>query len=563
MSLTMIACKEPETEKVTLTFYDSDGKTVLATQEVEKGGVPTRPEDPKKEGYKFKGWFVTPTSKMAFDFSYALNEDGKAYAQWQSTNYEDDRDWVISGTMNGWGSDLSEKYHMTKVEGKGNVFTLTLDLRVDDEFQLTVLLADGTLSYSNEGARATDKHLVDGAEYMEGKGGLSTYKNIAVKVEGNYTLTLTSDAETDNNSLSVKRNGDAKPLEEEEVVNYYIKGAGITKWTNAYVDNAHFILKDGENVLTITLKEGEEFMFYGVKTIGDTTTENGVYFNSANLDEGSLALFDSKQTDADGKPAGDIVAKATGIYTFVLDVDDKVISATMAPADETEYVYYIDGGILDGTWGDYQKAENSAKYKMTKNGDVYTIEGVELKAGEELVVRAHKASETVLDWDNVAAAYNATSLSGSVGFGPASKTNANIKVENDGVYTVSFDSYTKIITIAKAGKEVYIKGTVNATAWDHAFSEDYLLVVSEDNADVYEITIDFAENDEFGLAVYNVGEKSGNGEWAGKADLGKTGDANSVFVIEGKGNLTCSVAGTYKITYNYRTKIIEIYSVEK
>lgn len=104
MTLSMVACNKTET--VTLTLYDNDGTTVLSTQKVEKGKAPTMPEAPTKEGFTFRGWFVTPTSAKAFDFDAPMKEDAKAYAQWQDNSFVDTRDWVISGTMNGWGMIL-------------------------------------------------------------------------------------------------------------------------------------------------------------------------------------------------------------------------------------------------------------------------------------------------------------------------------------------------------------------------------------------------------------------------------------------------------------------------
>ena len=180
MTLSMVACNETET--VTLTLCDNDGTTVLSTQKVEKGKAPTMPEAPTKEGFTFKGWFVTPTSAKAFDFDAPMKEDAKAYAQWQDNSFVDTRDWVISGTMNGWGNDLATNYHMAKVEGKNNVFELKIDLHVGDAFQLTVLLESGILDYNNkDGARASFRNLVGADEYMEAATGLDENKNISVK----------------------------------------------------------------------------------------------------------------------------------------------------------------------------------------------------------------------------------------------------------------------------------------------------------------------------------------------------------------------------------------------
>ena len=558
MTLSMVACSKTET--VTLTLYDNDGTTVLSTQKVEKGKTPTMPEAPKKDGFTFKGWFVTPTSTKAFDFDAPMKEDAKAYAQWQDNSFVDTRDWVISGTMNNWGKNLATNYHMTKVAEKNNVFELTIDLRVGDQFKLTVLLDTGILDYNNaDGARASSKHLVGAGEYMEGNGGLGDEKNIEVKKEGNYTLTLTTDSNTDNNRLTVKRNGDAKPVETQEVVNYYIKGSGITNWANIFSPATRFIVgTDGKYTLKVQLKANEEFLFMGVVTNGETEELNGQYFNITHVDEASLELFTAK-TDENGNLVGNIKTREAGTYEFVLDPENKTISATKSAVDTTEYNYFIDGTILGGNWGAYMKAEDKTAYKLTKDGDVYTIENVVLNKDEELVVRAHEASVETLAWENVAFAYNSEYLVGSVGFSAVDKNNLNVKVGESGTYNITFNSYSKILTIAKLGKDVFVKGTMNS--WEHEFRDEFKMTANSENTDVYEITLTFAKDAEFGLDVYNIGAQEG-GVWVGKANLGTTGDANATFTVEGKGNLCCSEAGEYRITYNYKTGIIDIYKVQ-
>ena len=43
----------------TVTFYDSDGTTVLSTEEVADGETVTE-SVPQKDGYTFAGWYATP-----------------------------------------------------------------------------------------------------------------------------------------------------------------------------------------------------------------------------------------------------------------------------------------------------------------------------------------------------------------------------------------------------------------------------------------------------------------------------------------------------------------------
>lgn len=94
---------------------------------------------------------------------------------------------------------------------------------------------------------------------------------------------------------------------------------------------------------------------------------------------------------------------------------------------------------------------------MIQKGDVYTLENVVLNKDEELVVRAHKTTDEALTWDNVAFAYDAEYLVGSVGFSAASKNSKNVKVGESGTYNITFNSYSKVLTIAKVGKDVLSK----------------------------------------------------------------------------------------------------------
>ena len=76
----------------TLTFYDNDKKTVLATQEETVGGTYTLPENPTKEGYKFAGWYLDTKysdEKRIYGGNQIIKQaDGiKAYAKWEPISY--------------------------------------------------------------------------------------------------------------------------------------------------------------------------------------------------------------------------------------------------------------------------------------------------------------------------------------------------------------------------------------------------------------------------------------------------------------------------------------------
>ena len=62
-----------------VTYYDSDGRTVLQTEEVEKGACANE-YTPEKDGSIFVGWFATPQMSHKYDFSQAVTEDTSVFA---------------------------------------------------------------------------------------------------------------------------------------------------------------------------------------------------------------------------------------------------------------------------------------------------------------------------------------------------------------------------------------------------------------------------------------------------------------------------------------------------
>lgn len=373
---TLTSCFIFGAKEHTLTLYDNDGTTVLHTIKVEEGKAPQRPADPTKEGYVFAGWFLTPTSSKAFDFTAVMTEDAKAYAQWKMADFQDDRDWVLSGSVNGWGSSL-DGYHLTKKAGSGNVYELTLDLYVDDEFQLTVLLEDGSLSYSSEGARAASSHVVAGTEYMEAAGGLGTYKNIHMIQDGNYTLSLVTDPETDNNELTIIRNGDPTgPATEHEVAHYAIKGSKVTGWADS-TDAKYLMNKgaDGKFVLVIELYANDEFMFVGYEMVDEALSPLALYIKSDMIAEGSAA-------EVQAKACGNFTTSANGTYTFTFDPETNKVHIAYSADFSLEIVarpttwYIIGNGATEGSvlhtsgWG---LKDESVQKLVDKGNGVYEI----------------------------------------------------------------------------------------------------------------------------------------------------------------------------------------------
>ena len=70
-----------EVETFTVKF-DSDGGTTISSLTVKKGDKIERPDDPKKEGYSFDGWFL---NDEIYDFEKSVNKNIELKAKWVKT----------------------------------------------------------------------------------------------------------------------------------------------------------------------------------------------------------------------------------------------------------------------------------------------------------------------------------------------------------------------------------------------------------------------------------------------------------------------------------------------
>lgn len=91
---TMTSCT-PEKEsnktedplKFTVTF-DSNGGSAVKSIDVENGGTVTKPKDPQRDGYEFKGWYADKDCTQIFDFTTPIIENITLYAKWDKiTDY--------------------------------------------------------------------------------------------------------------------------------------------------------------------------------------------------------------------------------------------------------------------------------------------------------------------------------------------------------------------------------------------------------------------------------------------------------------------------------------------
>ena len=591
---TFAACKqdEPETPVFTVTYYD--GTIVLKTEEVEEGSHATYWEPEAKEGMEFSDWYVDAGLNRVFDFEgEAITADRNLYAGYVAVGTDDTRTWAIVGSGQGdilsssaWGTVITDVHALEKTEGE-NEFTITLDLYEDDQFQFAtdtswmnqrgfgyIPLADRTMT-------------VDGQEVtpFSGGGGIGEtadkQSNIIVEYPGNYTFTLTTypdedyyDDNVNNGQVSISNfdtityeyNGPAAELS-STVTEFYIKGQDITQWGDMYNPATQMTRVGSTYTLTVYLKAGDQVMFTSLNVDRETgeSTVGTTYINVTNLDEESASLFTAA--------GNNMTVNTSGEYTFTYDADSKTLSAALdEDATLVQADYYLDGSFGGLSWN---QSFYDPDYKFAAAGnDVYTLDGIELAAGDEIVIQSFTQGATEESGEKLAA-YNFRYYRGTDGAfeaADADNNNYNIAVVTAGTYNIEFDAYAKIITIVPADMQhtVYIKGSFvegwKITDENGELIDDYKLEETSDG--VFEITMTITDEMVADGATWQAGLQldttTGNdGTFIGAGALGDDAadNANALFRPETGNNLTSTTAGTYRFVYDLNTGELNIYKV--
>ena len=416
--LTMVlACgcnSEPDpTEPVEwkVTFYESDGKTVIQEATVADGEAVAMPEL-SKEGYLVEGFYATPALMVEFDFSQSIKEDTAVFVAWQSS-VVDERPWMLAGSLagypdNAWGKIWpQDDYLLQPLEGEFNTFFIDVNLYAGDAFKIAVI-GEG---YAWDNSSSVDAgHLANKTEtavLCSGENAFDSGANIQVLEDGKYRLILKTDAETLSLcKLSYERLGDADPREEAEIVYDMKLWASFNDWAGQDMQ------RNGEDLIwwceADVPAEGGEF---GVKNAanGDWYSSEGNKKNIV-LEEGHYMFFIELEL-VNGKPQlkGEIIAE--------------------------EPAYYVVGTCGNAGWAADANAENTA-YKMTEQDGKY-------------VLTVTFTEDEIVDWaENKVAFKVAYGCGGKVAnenwFGAEGMGNVTA---DPGTYTITFDPATGAVTV--------------------------------------------------------------------------------------------------------------------
>ena len=152
-SIAIFAFKGDKTYTVT---FDSNGGTKVEKQEIKENKKVEEPEDPTKEGYNFKGWFL---DGKKYDFDKKVTKDIKLKAKWSKVTVSEEEVESYLPVFNTVVQPVA-KPTVLPVEKKPATLTLELPTEgfINEPIEFTVetvanddkgLEALGTLSFSN------------------------------------------------------------------------------------------------------------------------------------------------------------------------------------------------------------------------------------------------------------------------------------------------------------------------------------------------------------------------------------------------------------------------------
>ena len=324
--------QETPKEELTITFMNQD--QTLGTAKV---GVDELLDKSAYEAFEqaedaeFNGWFETPSylESSRKDLSVdTFEKDTTLYGDFRSnTVAEDTRHWYVAGTstkgmlkLNNWAGSLSDEekatFELTPTGNATNEFSLTIDLFEGDQFQVIH-------DWNWDGQKGFGKFTDIDESQMENAGGLggtADTANVQVKVDGNYTITLTTNPDNQaQDTLSIVRNSDPltaleeseeEPFAVSENTKVFVKGSWVSDWSEL----KELERKDGANTYTIEMELAKDTELCFSVFEGDEDT--GLVLKEENVTEDKALLSEN---------GNNIQILEDGTYTFTVNLDDMTV----------------------------------------------------------------------------------------------------------------------------------------------------------------------------------------------------------------------------------------------
>lgn len=369
LALTAVACGEtpaaieatdaPENTGWTVTFFDSDGVSVLKEVAVADGAPVERPEL-TREGYMIKDFYATPALLIPYDFSTPITADTSVFVAWQSS-VEDERAWMLAGSFagypsNNWGHAWpQDDFLLQPVEGAFNTFFIEVNLYEGDEFKIAVIDQDYNWGDAIDSSALTDRTAMAGGEDAFASGA-----NIKVAETGKYRLTLETDAETlALCKLSYEKIGEADELTVPEF-DLQIQG-NFNGW-------------GADPEADRMIRNGEDYKWFYFLTVTEEMydTENGnafAMFGIKNLVNGDW--YDGRSVDPDATPNFTLTAGEYMVY-LEIEIVDNLPKAKSVFVDEA--AYYVVGTCGSKGWAADAAAENTAFRMQAQDDGTYRLD---------------------------------------------------------------------------------------------------------------------------------------------------------------------------------------------
>ena len=361
--------------------FDSDGGTSVQNQTVKHGEKVTKPADPSKEGYNFKGWFVEGgTSAYSFDTSVTGPLGLKAHwelKKYTVTFYEADGTTVLDSHEYEYGTPQGSIRTPDPSERSGYTFQYWTVEKPDTEGLFAEKPAEFILDSglkSNVEVYPYYRNMYEiilksGTVLFDGMIHLRFHYDITAYAEdernSTYVVFMDGNTELARQALSA---GDGADSDKR-----YVCPVPAWKYTNSIIAK---VIKEGKNVpvKTASGKECTEGFEYSLQTYAKRLSVNGSTKTMRDLanalkDYGTAAQIYFKRGDYSslvvdagvtnvslekmGPPTAASGTKPAGVGTVTVNVDFDSDNSLMvyytlaAGKTKKDYVFKLDGTIVN------------------------------------------------------------------------------------------------------------------------------------------------------------------------------------------------------------------------
>ena len=395
---------DPQTS-VHVNLYDDDGVTLIDTVDVIPGGVPVRPDNPRKAGYRFVEWQLNGST---YNFDNAISSDIDVLAVWTANSSID----YLDG--NGVSHTLAANAY-TALDSVTMPTTLTSGWYVVDS-NLTYNAAAGRITVSGD----VNLVIADGCLFAVQKGiAVNSGNSLTIYGQSGGTGTL-SVANAQNNCAAI--GGDSGYSCGTVTINggiinatAYTNGAGIGGGSGGTGGNITI------NRGTVTANSGTAAAGIGggngdaagnIVINGGTVTATGR--NSAgigcacNASGGTVTINGGTVTANGGSNSAAIGGSNVATNKITININGGNITAnaytyTNTSTNETT-VYYGIGGGTDAGKADINLSWSAASDRITAtnyNGTVNFVKNFVLENTSTIAVKSNIDGNTIAPYDGV------------------------------------------------------------------------------------------------------------------------------------------------------------------